>query len=543
MKRYYQYMIDKNDEAITSFLESRVMDETRREYGGFKERFVDVKQTVYVFSYMAAAYTCEESSYHQSNKVKGAMNLMLDYFNRELRSSNTFDFMSCNFSSAPDTAFCLEKLVPAYKLIQHSDLDIVLNKLYALIRKMAIGVMNGGFHTPNHRWAISSALLLTSQIIDDKTLVNTIKHRVDQYLNEGIDCNEDGEYAERSSGNYNAVVNRALISLYEITGEEKYLEYIKRNLDMMLKYFDPDDTIFTENSTRQDKGTEEYGFKYFFQYLYVAKENPIFNKAASKLIIDSMKRNEFPNFLCDILLRKELLEITLEDPDYPKIYNKQFKDSGIVRFRNDNLGYTLLKNAKHFLIIKYKDMKIPVHIGVSMCHTRYFEIQEITPTEDGYELKFNVDGWYYTPFKDKQPTSDWWEMDHSKRELLITSTLEIKVKIKHMDNGISLSVDTSGYKSIPIRLEAGIPDGCVLENEHLTTEATAGNFLLLKKGNIRAQGSNSACTIENGFFEHNFMGHMTKDNRDADHFSLVMTGYTPVNQTVTIEFEDRKWMY
>ena len=73
------------------------------------------------------------------------------------------------------------------------------------------------------------------------------------YLREGIDCDENGEFTERSSGIYNATNDHALIILSQETGRVDFLEYVKRNLDMMFTYIEPDGTVFTANSTRQDK--------------------------------------------------------------------------------------------------------------------------------------------------------------------------------------------------------------------------------------------------------------------------------------------------
>ncbi len=83
----------------------------------------------------------------------------------------------------------------------------------------------------------------------------------------------------RSTGNYNAVVNNAMMAMYQETGDEAFLGYVERNLSMMLTYMDPDDTIFTQNSTRQDQGKLEYADKYFYQYLYMCsrEKNPAFD--------------------------------------------------------------------------------------------------------------------------------------------------------------------------------------------------------------------------------------------------------------------------
>ena len=55
-----------------------------------------------------------------------------------------------------------------------------------------------------------------------------------------------------------------------MTGDGSFLGYVERNLDMMLYYIDGDDTIFTQNSTRQDQGKALYPDQYFYLYTYMA---------------------------------------------------------------------------------------------------------------------------------------------------------------------------------------------------------------------------------------------------------------------------------
>ena len=59
------------------------------------------------------------------------------------------------------------------------------------------GLLEGGFHTPNHRWAIASLLSCCGRLFGEEDLIQAAQI----YLNEGMDCNADGEYAEKSAGN------------------------------------------------------------------------------------------------------------------------------------------------------------------------------------------------------------------------------------------------------------------------------------------------------------------------------------------------------
>ena len=72
----------------------------------------------------------------------------------------------------------------------------ILEKVEHIVRRGAYGILEGGFHTPNHRWAIASVLMACGRLFDCKEM----EQAAFSYLNEGIDCNEDGEFAEKSAG-------------------------------------------------------------------------------------------------------------------------------------------------------------------------------------------------------------------------------------------------------------------------------------------------------------------------------------------------------
>ena len=99
------------------------------------------------------------------------------------------------------------------------------------MKKAAAAIRDGGFHTPNHRWAICAALMQAADVFaEDESFAKSCKgtHGKSSF-NEGIDGNADGEYAERSTGGYNCVVNDAMINLYEMTKNKEYL-HIQREI-------------------------------------------------------------------------------------------------------------------------------------------------------------------------------------------------------------------------------------------------------------------------------------------------------------------------
>src|SRR5699024_3334588 len=65
-----------------------------------------------------------------------------------------------------------------------------------ILRDAAEALCHCGFHTPNHRWAIASVLMMCA-VLFDKPACRTAAEAI---LQEGSDCNADGEYAERSAG-------------------------------------------------------------------------------------------------------------------------------------------------------------------------------------------------------------------------------------------------------------------------------------------------------------------------------------------------------
>ncbi|MDK2809204.1 MAG: hypothetical protein PWP24_1941 [Clostridiales bacterium] len=542
MKRYMAHIIRSAEIRVEQFLTAQVKDRSRRDFGGIQSEIYEAKPTIYAMSEAVSVYCNVNSRYYHSEVLHEAMNHALDFIAKAQRENGSFDYPCCNFNSAPDTSFCFKRLIAGYRVLQkyEGQEQILLEKYKTIMVRALQALVVGGFHTPNHRWGITAALMQGANLVEDKEFKEKLNARAEQFLAEGIDGDAEGEYAERSTGNYNAVVNNAMMAMYEESNDFYYLGFVERNLRMMLYYFEPDDTIFTQNSTRQDQGKAVYPYQYFYQYLYMAtkSEDPLFGKAAHKIIKDNMERGDMaPPCLYTIMLHKEMETYNFSDYGFYESYRKFFKAAGVMRVKNETFGYSLLKGKSAFAYLKFKDTLIYLKIGESYCDIRNFIPQSLEVNETEYILRATAKGWYYLPFEEKQDTSDWWKMDHSKRKLQISSELTITVTIKELENGLSFSVKSEGLDNLPLRIEICIPKGAILSHEAFHMRAEAGGEMVLREGYLMMQHHSQTIKIGPGYGTHEFSGHYSGEEYNETGYTIHLNDYTPYERTFSITCE------
>lgn len=540
MERYMAHLLKGAEYRTRQFMGSQVKNPASLQYGGIKGDIWEAKPTIYALASALAVYFHEDSCFYKSKELYQAVGLALDFIARTQREDGSFDYPSCNFKSAADTSFCFKRLIASYRLLVKygnpaDEVITVLKEKYLTIMHKALdAIREGGFHTPNHRWGIAAALLQGSNLFAaEKEFAAGLKNRAEQYLAEGIDGDEDGEYAERSTGNYNAVVNNAMMAMYQETGNEAFLGYVERNLSMMLTYMDPDDTIFTQNSTRQDQGKLEYADKYFYQYLYMCsrERNPAFDGAAHKIIKDNMERGDLaPDCLHIVMNHDEMMGYHFEEYGFLEEYRKFFRHAGVLRVKKPAYTYTVLNGKSAFLYFKSKGTTLCVKIGESCCDIRNFIPQTIEELPDGCRLEAEAQSWYYLPFKEKQDTSDWWKMDQSKREKLISSRLKTTLEIREKEQGLELNLKAEGLDRLPLRLEICIPAGVSIEHPAFALEAGAGESMILKDGYLEIHDGLTTVEIGPGFGEHSFKGHYSGEEINSAGYTVYANGYTPLEK-------------
>ena len=536
MQEHLKKIILDSDSRGEFFLFNQIADPASPDRGALVRSFnmPQPKTTIYGLTTLLALYLTPGSAFFRSPRALAGVEAGLAYVERSQRPGGTFDLPDCNFASAPDTAFCVKRLLPVCRLLmQRGECPELLARIRRVMEKAAEGIAAGGFHTPNHRWAIASVLTVCSQLFDRPAF----RGKAEEYLREGIDCAESGEYSERSAGNYNRINNDAMLLLYEETGDETYLETVRRNLKMMFCYFEPDGSIFTGNSTRYDSGLKVYPKDYYFEYLYMAWKtgDPEFAAAANRIMADQAARGErAPDCLALLLTHPALLDYEPQGCAYPQAYRRNFAGSGIVRVRDGAWSCSVLAGHPDFFRFQSGALRARVRIGMSFFEKRLFEASSITEKDGVYTLKADWKGWFYKPLAEKPATSDWWAMDQSKREIAPGPALSASVEIAQIEDGVSLRFHTRGCDRVPFKIVVSVDPGAFIRADGFLCEARPCAALAVKSGMLTIARGADGIEIGPAFASHFFVEGKEGGDRGSEALcSLYFTGYTSADRTIT----------
>lgn len=550
MKKHYDKILRDCDLRISQVIHFQVTDPSNQFYGGFRDQdgLVEPKYAIFQVTDMIACYLNKDSRYCGSKDIYDRISIALNYIVRGQRDNGFFDLINCNFYSGADTAFCLDGLLPSYlyvKRLLESDktspvdksmLDPFKESMESILIKGGRAMIGSGFHTPNHRWAIASVLQMLYSITGDESF----QKGAEAFLVEGCDCNEDGEYAERSAGGYNKVNNNAMIMLGIASGDDSFFEPVKRNLSMMLTYIEPDQSIFTNNSTRQDRGVRVYPEGYYLEYLYMGirfNDETFLNAACSIMKLAEEKQLSMEGFLIYFMLLPEFVDFEYDTCGLLTDYCCHYKDSGIVRLRRGSYSASILKESPSFLYFQHGDFTVSMKIGAGFCEHRYFTAQSLTEQseEKGFQLKETKTGWYYLPFDEPQDTTDWWKMDQSKRDKLIGPDMIFDVMVSEVEHGIDVKIKTDGIDRAPLRVELAFDAGCRLESESFIAEGVKGGGMVAKNGTVTATKDKYAILAGPGFGNHNYVaGKFGSQSRASECFTVYFTDFTCFEHTISL---------
>ncbi|MCQ2770701.1 MAG: hypothetical protein MJ236_02750 [Clostridia bacterium] len=469
----------------------------------------------------------------------------------------TIDLHETNMHDPTCSAFTVRDFVgPIYEIMtkysQHTELE---DKVFAMVdntlRKMTIAMETLGFHTPNHRWIICSALLYSYNLLGDKKALDVI----DKFLWEGLDCDENGEYTERSTGMYNVVCDRSFLQMYHFTRKKEYLDCVDRNLKLMRSFYEPDSSMCTMNSMRQDVG---YSVKRDIYYdIYVAMalytKDPEYGyyveEQYTSIEVEKVKANGVLPYGCYFFD----LYFFLVEPDFIKAQSEVeaylpernidvfLKKSGMVRLYNDNTTLSLsCGKTPDFMKFMVGSSSIYVRGGASFFGQPHaqFRPHKIEKTDRGYKLIAHEEAGYRSQLDEPPATSEWRLMDHSKRKLLNIQTLDSVVEVIPTKDGFELEAKIECSGCVPFKLEFQFVPNLWFSSDIITFQGKADNYMYYKGGKLYVRFDNEVVyEITGGAMDYTGSENM----RGTEHvrggsFTLCVNSHTPC----TLKFAMKK---
>ncbi|MGH8247931.1 MAG: hypothetical protein ACREUU_16035, partial [Gammaproteobacteria bacterium] len=397
----YLHLVHTNDEAIAAVI-SELRDSQPRRTG--------IRRIGEHLEALAAAFCAPESRFYQADRLVPPMEQAAAILLKAQHANGTID--SGNLHSPPDTGFVVETVGTALEVLrQNGDLRLAKarDNMGTFLRAAGEALVAGGVHTPNHRWVVCSALARINAIFPARRYVN----RIDDWLGEGIDIDQDGQYSERSTGIYSRVTDNALITMARLLKRPRLLDPVRRNLDMNVYSMHPNGEIETVGSRRQDQFMTGSISDYYLAYRYLAiRDNNALYAAIVRLIEQERlqpreRTNRVIHFLEEPLLRKLLTA----GGEIPSDYARVFPNSGLARIRRSDVSVTiyggsdwplgvasgLASNPTFFTFRKGKAVLQSVRMGASFFSLGAFRSAGLQADGNRYSLRQRFDLPYYQP--------------------------------------------------------------------------------------------------------------------------------------------------
>jgi len=499
-----------------------------------------------------AAYYSPQSRYHGQSALLDAAASALRHINRNTHADGTLDLLETNYHDATANAFAVQVLAYTYrmmqKLSQHTPTENTIEAyMLAFIEKSARAMLGGGFHTPNHRWVTASALALCCKALGN----DACRALMQEYLDEGIDNDEEGEYTERSVGIYDIACDQSLLILLREMDMSALMEPVLRNLEKLPYYIEPDGTVATLNSRRQDFGKKLYPYPYLLNCLFALHAphdgaDTRFHRVMglTKYLYDQYCRQEETVLLppdAGQFVTQFLLNPALAECQYPSVpiitgYQKLFPLAGVA-FRSGKAALTLVRERPVFCKLQIGDLTLMLRAASSFFAVGQLISTDIEPIANGWRLRRQSEAGYMRPLGTRAGTTVWADIPREKREWVMMQSLIWTLDVLVFEEKIELKMTVDGCKRLPWKLEFILsPDGR-LKTEDGAFSTGAGNTAILSHG-FSYQLGGDTLKVDGGKKAHVYTESMRNSlPKESKAFTVYHTGFAPDAHTVTLTWE------
>jgi len=536
-------ILQMNDEQVTRALEKQIQSPGSRYDGGIRNDDTGIPSashggTPTYMAAMTAALTTKQSRYYRDERVLNALNKCADYILVTQHDDGTISLGGTNFNSPPDTGFVVAGVAQIYQLLNRDSWELlkpIAVKVKLFLERTIPAFLTGGCHTPNHRWVITAALGSLYEIFKLEDLVN----RADEWLAEGMDCTEDGEWTERSNGIYNAVTDIMLYYTAKYLNRPELLDHVRRNLKMMLYMIHPNGDIVTEYSGRQDYGGEHDLSGYYLVYRIMADldRDPLFASMADLSLANMTNLGSVNNhsllgsllFPCDI----DSIERLPLPVSYTKVFNsnhpiaddlKSMAKVGhhskilhssmhtafgapVVRYRNEATSVTAMTRTPAIFSLRHGRVKL-LGIRISTMFTPgIVEMEQFSITESGYYMLSVMEKGYNGPIpKEALPEtsrmdiSPWYLLPHHLRPLTHVQKHQIEVHITQHGKEWCIQIKSDDIKDVLTQVSFIFSPECQLAGNGL--EPQNQQMMLWTKDSLRCTSGEDWIEITDGQLDH-----------------------------------------
>jgi len=537
----------------------QILDEHHPDYGAFVHpgygfAVADHCTGGHTLALACAVYLADGSELAGNPDLLRRIEAAMRFQRKAQRSSGLIDLPSVDVNSPPDTAFVIQLLSPLCAVARRkaaagdTGARTVAEGLGGFIETAGRALIGTGFRTPNHRWVVCSALAQAVQLfpeIDGRAYVESI-------LAETVDINADGEYSERSTGVYSAVVNRSLRHMADGLGKPQLLDHVRANLDFTAALINPDGSVVTAISRRQDHGMHVVPVSMADSFLDMAMRdnNGLWAEIADQLAaswISSGNGHDGLNLLLPLLAHPEHRTRKLARKPVADNVARLFPASRFWRVKRGEMTAIAAAGNTAAFSLTHGDVGLQaVQLRGSFFAIGQFEAHEISPVPGGVQLvslkeRRNQAYWDlplgrpvifenphvgYYPLADNGPerVRERWQMEDT----------DVVLDIREVAGGFDLRVSTQGgYDRIPFIVEYCFQAGGLLETAGLTHRPDSGDRLLLRGGTALYHTERYGIELTAGGDAHRMFQLCAPA---AECFSLFSAHLTPLDEPIRIRY-------
>jgi hypothetical protein len=511
----YEFVLQRLVARVQREARHQVSDPARPDHGAWIIPTYGVASADHTATGAALARACyallaDGSTLRGDGGVFAAIEAAIAFTARWQRPTGLIDLPKVDFDSPPDTAFLVQLLLPPLELASRraaggdAQARRIETALDPLLHSMARAIIGRGFRTPNHRWVVCSALALAMRRWPDLDA----RGYIDSILAETIDINADGDWSERSSGIYNAICNRAMRILADCLQMPHLLDHVRRNLDLMLHLIDPDGSILTSGSHRQDQGlaARPSGMADSCFDLACRDGNGVWRAMADHLAAGAESEQDAWLIHPFIATPGRAAKAPPASP-LPTRYARLLPHSRLWRCRDSAFSATAFCGRTQALELRYERLALTMSVWGTYFHSSRFDANRIEPLENGVRLVHDgtarqAPGWdqpLNRPVEFNVPAEYYDLVRRGERQRWKLPPLSIYLDVLRVADGLDVRLYTQGgMDRILFTIELMLKTPGQWESADIAQPLRGGETLLLKGGYGTYHDGESAVAVGPG---------------------------------------------